>query len=431
MNNKRKAFKTALHTWTIHTTRLETCLDAAAKAGFDAIEIRRSDIVDCYEQGLSKDDVISMMRDSDILIGVLGTEYGWFFTPPEEQERLFGVLRETCEIAKAVGCDMIMSAPGQVTGTVDDAIASTRIAGAIVAEYGLKLALEFNSQHPVVNRTAVLREIIEGAGHVNCGMLLDAYHLHRGEGISAGLDGVSGEELFAFQYSDVPRHPTAGVRRPIDRLVPGKGVIDWDKLFDRLSEIGYDGYLSYEAPNPDLWERSPYEVCVEGVEVTRALLSSAVREKIITNTKEMNMANISVKDASTIVDAAIAKGRENSFEPLTVVVLDAGGHLVAAKREDESGILRVELATGKSYGALGFGLGSRELAKRSQKVPGFMSAASDASGGRCVPAPGGVLIKNLSGKVMGAVGISGDTGDNDEICAIAGIEAAGLIADGG
>lgn len=104
---------------------------------------------------------------------------------------------------------------------------------------------------------------------------------------------------------------------------------------------------------------------------------------------------------------------------------------MAAKREDDSGILRFELANGKAYGALGFGLGSRELAKRAQKVLGFMSAAFDASGGRCVPAPGGVLIKNSEGKIIGAVGISGDTGDNDEVCAIAGIEAAGLTADGG
>ncbi|AKI02724.1 sugar phosphate isomerase/epimerase [Hoeflea sp. IMCC20628] len=275
MKHTQKPFRTALHTWTIHTTPLDICLDATAKAGFDAIEIRRSDVVDCFDRGMTKDDVIAMMRDSDVSIGVLGTEYGWFFTPPEEQKRLFGVLHETCEIAKAVGCDMIMSAPGQVTGTVKDAIAATRIAGAIVAEYDLKLALEFNSQHPVVNRTAVLREIIEGAGHPSCGMLLDAYHLHRSQGVSAGLDGVRADELFAFQYSDAPLHPTPGIRRPIDRLVPGKGVIDWNNLFGRLSEIGYDGYLSYEAPNPALWERSPYEVCAEAVEITRALLLAA------------------------------------------------------------------------------------------------------------------------------------------------------------
>ncbi|WIY26563.1 sugar phosphate isomerase/epimerase family protein [Parasedimentitalea psychrophila] len=268
-------FRTALHTWTIHTTPLDVCLDAAAKAGFDAIEIRRSDIVDCYDRGMRKQDVISMIRDSGLQLGVLGTEYGWFFTPPDEQKRLFDVLHETCEIASALGCDMIMSAPGQVTGTVADATAATRTAGAIVAEHGLKLALEFNSQHPVVNRTEVLRQIITGAGQQNCGMLLDAYHLQRSEGIRGGLSTVSGAELFAFQYSDVPPQPAPGVRRPIDRLVPGKGIIDWNHLFTRLSEIGYHGYLSYEAPNPEFWQRSPYEVCAEGIEITKTLLERA------------------------------------------------------------------------------------------------------------------------------------------------------------
>lgn len=143
------------------------------------------------------------------------------------------------------------------------------------------------------------------------------------------------------------------------------------------------------------------------------------------------MSNISLEKAAVIVDAALAKGREQKFEPLSVFVLDAGGHLVAAKREDRSGIIRCELAIGKAYGALGFGLGTRTLAGRAVKAPGFMAAASDASGGRVVPAPGGVLIRNDQGDIIGAVGISGDTGDNDEVCAIAGIQAAGLTADPG
>lgn len=143
------------------------------------------------------------------------------------------------------------------------------------------------------------------------------------------------------------------------------------------------------------------------------------------------MSNVSLEQATAIVDAALAKGRERGFERLTIFVLDSGGHLVAAKREDGSGILRCELAMGKAYGALGFGLGSRTLAGRAAKVPAFMGAASDASGGRVVPAPGGVLIRNEAGQIIGAVGMSGDTGDNDEVCAVAGIEAAGLTADPG
>ena len=84
-------------------------------------------------------------------------------------------------------------------------------------------------------------------------------------GIAAGLAGVTAEELFVVQYSDAPQQPTPGVRRPIDRLAPGDGVVDWPGLFDTLDAIGYRGYLSYEAPNPALWSQSPYDVAADGV----------------------------------------------------------------------------------------------------------------------------------------------------------------------
>src|SRR3982075_1044345 len=131
---------------------------------------------------------------------------------------------------------------------------------------------------------------------------------------------------------------------------------------------------------------------------------------------------------STIVDVALKKGRETHCAPLTVAVLDAGGHLVAFKREDKSGILRYDIASGKAWGALGMGFGSRELADRAGKNPLFFGVLATVSQGRLVPVPGGVLIKDAEGAVLGAVGISGDTSDKAEVCAVAGIEAAGLEA---
>jgi len=139
------------------------------------------------------------------------------------------------------------------------------------------------------------------------------------------------------------------------------------------------------------------------------------------------MASVTLKQASIIADATIEKGRQMKFEPLTVVVLDAGGHIVAAKRDDGSGILRIEIATGKAYGALGFGFGSRELFERSkgpQTV--FMTAMSAIAGGKFTPLPSGVLLRDAENRVIGAVGVSGDNSDNDEIAALAGIAAAGL-----
>ena len=138
--------------------------------------------------------------------------------------------------------------------------------------------------------------------------------------------------------------------------------------------------------------------------------------------------SINLNQASTIVDVALTKGRETNCVPLTVAVLDAGGHLVAFKREDRSGILRFDIAFGKAWGALGMGFGSRELADRAGKNPLFFGVLATVSQGRLVPVPGGVLIKDASGSVLGAVGISGDTSDKDEVCAVAGIEAAGLKA---
>jgi len=143
------------------------------------------------------------------------------------------------------------------------------------------------------------------------------------------------------------------------------------------------------------------------------------------------MISLTLAQASTIVDVALKTGREHNFQPLSVAVLDAGGHLVAFKREDRSGILRFDIAFGKAWGALGMGLGSRTLAGRAPKQPAFFTALSAASGGRLIPAPSGVLIRDKDGDVVGAVGISGDVSDNDEKCAIAGIQAAGLTADPG
>ena len=141
--------------------------------------------------------------------------------------------------------------------------------------------------------------------------------------------------------------------------------------------------------------------------------------------------SITLAQASTIVDVALTTARGMNLVPMTVAVLDAGGHLVAFKREDKSGILRHDIAYGKAWGALGMGLGSRTLFERAADTPQFFNALFAASGGRVVANPGGVLIRNAGGDVIGAVGISGDTADKDEACAIAGIEAAGLLADPG
>ena len=137
--------------------------------------------------------------------------------------------------------------------------------------------------------------------------------------------------------------------------------------------------------------------------------------------------SVDLDTARRMIAAARAFGAERGFKPLTVVVLDAGGHVVAAEREDGASNKRFEIAFGKAHGALSVGFGSRTLMARAEAQPYFVAAVTSAIGGALIPVPGGVLVRDASGTLLGAVGISGDTSDNDEAAALAGIEEAGLV----
>jgi len=137
--------------------------------------------------------------------------------------------------------------------------------------------------------------------------------------------------------------------------------------------------------------------------------------------------SIGLETAKSITAGVRAAGREHGLKPLTVVVLDAGGHVVSAEREDGSSNSRFEIAFGKAYGALALGMGSRSLMARAEQQAYFIAAAAAAIGGKLVPVPGGVLVKDATGAVVGCVGVSGDTSDNDELAAMAGITSVSLV----
>lgn len=140
------------------------------------------------------------------------------------------------------------------------------------------------------------------------------------------------------------------------------------------------------------------------------------------------MAKVTLEQANKIVEVGFENGRELDLNPLTIVVLDDCGHLVSAQRQDNSGIMRFDISFGKAWGSLGMGRSSRDMEGAVKERPHFGDALTVVSGGRFVPVAGGVLILDSDGAVAGAVGISGDSSDNDEACAVAGIEAAGLSA---
>ena len=138
------------------------------------------------------------------------------------------------------------------------------------------------------------------------------------------------------------------------------------------------------------------------------------------------MSVLDLETARSIIAGARAHGSSAGFKPLTVVVLDNGGHVIAVEREDGASMKRFEIGFGKAYGALSLGMGSRSIMGRAEQQPYFIAAVTSAVGGTLVPVPGGVLVRDDGGDLVGAVGVTGDTSDNDEAAAVAGITGAGL-----
>src|SRR5262249_14273334 len=163
------------------------------------------DFLRCQEKGLGNGAVLDMVRKNGLPVSAVGVEYGWIFcSKGPEQERLFGSFREACENAVALKCGTVMSAIGPGEAPMADAVANIRRAGEVAGSFGLKLALEYQFQHPVVKSLDILRDMIAKADQKSVGVLLDAYHLQRGGRPGGKFEDVPAEEIFYVQFSDVP-----------------------------------------------------------------------------------------------------------------------------------------------------------------------------------------------------------------------------------
>ncbi len=158
------------------------------------------------------------------------------------------------------------------------------------------------------------------------------------------------------------------------------------------------------------------------------LLLCSLSVMAASDTRQATVDKLMLDQANLLIRAAFDEAKKMDAAPLAVVVLDAGGHLIAFQRQDGAAYMRHDLAFAKAYGSLGMGMGSRGLSKRAKAMPHFMEGVIAAFNGQLIPAPGGVLILNHEGSVIGAVGVSGDTSDNDERVAVAGIQAIGMQA---
>jgi len=261
----------ALHTWTLDTTPLDEVLRIARRTGWDAVELRRIDFARAAERGRAAEAVLDLVRRSGLAVSCVGVELGWMFADGAERRRLLAAFAESCRWAAALGCATVMSPVDRGRGETRRAAASIREVADLAAASGVRLALEFNSQAEEFNTLGRVREVIGEAAHPHCGLLVDSYHLQRSGGTPALLEPLAPEEIVYVQYSDVP---AMGLEpgKIADRLPPGAGIVPFHDFFRVLAAKGYDGYWSYEAPNPAAWARDPETVAREALATTWAQL---------------------------------------------------------------------------------------------------------------------------------------------------------------
>jgi sugar phosphate isomerase/epimerase len=262
----------ALHTWTLDTTPLPRVLEVARGTGWDAIELRRIDFDRAEAFGQSEVDVLDIVRRSGLQVSAVGVAHGWMFADGPTREELLATFEKSCAAAAALASSIVMSPVDRGTGDVDKAAVSVRQVSDIAAKYGVRLALEFNSQVTQFNTLESVRDLLAKADHPSCGLLLDTYHLQRSGRTGRSFAEIAPEEIAYVQFSDVPRE---GLQpgNTLDRLPPGRGAVDLPAVFALLTEKNYAGPLSFEGPNPAAWSRDPTDVAREVLQATRALLS--------------------------------------------------------------------------------------------------------------------------------------------------------------
>lgn len=264
------AFPLALHTWTLDTTPLADVLGIVTRVGWDAVELRRLDFRRAVEAGGHAEGVLDLVRASGVRVAAVGVEFGWMFADGDERRRLRDVFAESCRWAQALGCRIVMSPVDKGRGDVGLAVERVREMADLAGAHGARLALEFNSQAEQFNALAPCRDVVARAAHPACGLLLDTYHLQRSGATATDITALAPAEIAYVQFSDVPARglqPGAA----LDRLPPGRGVVDFRATWAALAARSYAGDASYEAPNPAAWSRPAEEVAREALAAARAI----------------------------------------------------------------------------------------------------------------------------------------------------------------
>ncbi len=264
-------WKLALHTGSIGTTPLDQALQVARETGWDAVELRHLDVARAVDAGTPIDEVLGWVRASGLPVAAVGVERGWIYAQGAARERLLASIAEVCRWADVLDAPIIMSPMDQEPGDLDQAAASLREVGDLLAAHGKTMALELNVNVPQFPKLQAVRDLLTRAGHPNMGLLVDTYHIERGEGGLRAYERLNDGEITYFQYSDVPAGPMDPPGNTFERLPPGQGVVPFAEILPIIVAKGYTGYLSYEALHHDALKRDPFEVAREALAASRKL----------------------------------------------------------------------------------------------------------------------------------------------------------------
>jgi sugar phosphate isomerase/epimerase len=266
------AWKLALHTGSIGTSSLDVMLRAAKETGWDGIELRHMDFARMLDGGMPIADILALVQQTGLPVTAVGVERGWVYSTGAERARLLASITEVCRWAVELGAPIVMSPMDAESGDLDQAAASLREVGDIVAAHGKTMALELNVSVPQFCILQNVRDLLARAKHPNLGLLVDTYHIERGEGGLQTYQGLNDGEIAYFQYSDVPNGPMDPPGNTQERLPPGQGVVPFADILPIITAKGYTGYLSYEGLNTAANARDPFEVAAEALAASRAVL---------------------------------------------------------------------------------------------------------------------------------------------------------------
>src|SRR3954447_24746108 len=254
------AWKLALHTGSLGAKPLDLSLQVARETGWDAVELRYVDFTRLLEAGKSASEALELVRASRLPVAAVGVERGWFYAEGGERKRLLDIISQVSGWAAELGAPIVMSPCDPQPGDLQEAAASLRAAGDIVAGNGQTIALELNTNLVQFRTLRQVRELLALAAHPNVGLLVDTYHIQRTVGGLSDYEDLAPGEIAYFQYSDVPPGPIEPPSDTFNRLPPGQGIVPFAEILPIVAATGYTGYLSYEALHPAAFARDPYEV---------------------------------------------------------------------------------------------------------------------------------------------------------------------------